>query len=170
MIRLAPLRPDSAPAQAQARGLPIRGGFTIVEVMLAASVLVFVIASSLTVIQYGMRAVDTARNMTLAGQICQSALEVLRLQNWAQISALPAESNVNITDVISSGTTTPLDSALNTVAARFTCTRTITDPKIHMRAITIQVTWRGNDGRLHSISAKARYAKNGLNDYLYTSH
>lgn len=170
MNRLASLRPDSASDRERKRGPSIRDGFTIVEVMLAASVLVFVIASSLTVIQYGMRAVDTARNMTLAGQICQSALEVLRLQNWSQISALPAESTVNITDVISSGTTTPLDSALNTVAARFTCTRTITDPKINMRAITIHVNWRGNDGRLHSLSAKARYAKNGLNDYIYTSH
>jgi len=171
MTRLAPRPQDPTPE----RGRPVRrgasrAGFTIVEVMLAASVLVFVIASSLTVIQSGMRAVDTARNMTLAGQICQSALEVLRLQNWTQISALPAESTVNINDVISSGAATPLDTALNAVAARFTCTRTITDPKINMRTIRIQVNWRGNDGRLHSLSANARYAKNGLNDYLYTSH
>lgn len=138
--------------------------------MTAATILLLVIASSLTVLQFGMRAVDTARNMTLAGQICQSALEVLRLQSWAQISALPGESSVNINEVISSGATTSLDATLNTVTARFTCSRKITAPKANMRRITITVGWRGNDGRPHTVSAEARYAKNGLNDYIYVSH
>ena len=73
---------------------------------MAGTILAMVIASSLLVLQTGMRAVDTARNMTLAGQISQSALEVLRLQNWGQVSALPASSTVNIADTINSGTST----------------------------------------------------------------
>src|SRR4051812_36537937 len=79
-----------------------RRGFTILEVMSAATILVLVIATSLTVLQRGMRAVDTARNMTLASQISQSELEVMRLQNWSQISALPAFASINISDAISS--------------------------------------------------------------------
>jgi type II secretory pathway pseudopilin PulG len=145
-------------------------GFTLFEVMLAACVLAMVIATSLTVVQTGMRAVDTARNMTLANQICQSAIEVLRLQNWSQISALPAVATVNIPSVISSGSSTTLDTTLNAFTGLFTCTRTVTEPKTNMRMITITVTWTGNDGRPHSVSSQARYAKNGLNDYIYVSH
>ena len=137
---------------------------------MAASILVLVIASSITVLQAGIRIVDTARNMTMAGQICQSALELLRLQSWAQISVLPAEAAVNVTQAISSGNATALDARLNAVAGRFTCTRTITSPKVNMRRITITGTWRGVDGRLHSVSVETRYVKNGLNDYLYVSH
>ena len=145
-------------------------GFALFEVMVAATILVLIIATSLTVLQTGMRAVDTARNMTLAGQISQSALEVLRLQNWTQITALPGSSTVTISDAISSGTSTTLDATLNSVTSRFTCTRTVTAPKANMRLITITVSWRGNDGRAHSISSQARYAKNGLNDYIYVAH
>jgi prepilin-type N-terminal cleavage/methylation domain-containing protein len=144
--------------------------FTLIEVMLAASVLVLVIATSLTVVQAGMRAVDTARNMTLANQICQSAIEVLRLQNWTQISALPSVATVSIPSVISSGSSTSLDNTLNSFTGLFTCTRTVADPKANMRMITITVTWTGNDGRAHSVATQARYAKNGLNDYIYVSH
>jgi hypothetical protein len=144
--------------------------FSIFEVMMSATILVLVISSSLVVLQTGMRAVDTARNMTLASQISQSALEVLRLQNWAQISALPASSTVNISEAISSGSTTVLDTTLTAITARFTCTQVVTDPKTNMRLITITVGWRGNDGRTHALSSQARYGRNGLNDYFYTSH
>jgi type II secretory pathway pseudopilin PulG len=145
-------------------------GFTIFEVMMAASILVLVISTSLAVLQTGMRAVDTARNTTLASQICQSAIEVLRLQNWTQICALPASEAVNISSVISSGTGTTLDTTLSTFTSLFTCTRTVSASKTNMRVITITVSWNGNDGRAHSVSTQARYAKNGLNDYIYVSH
>jgi hypothetical protein len=147
-----------------------RAGLTILEVMMAATILVMVIATSLTVLQSGMRAVDTARNMTLAGQIGQSELEVLRLKNWVQILALPAFANVNISDAISSGTATALDVSLNQMTQRFGCTRTVTEPKTNMRVITIEVSWHGNDGRLHAVATQARYAHNGLNDYIYVAH
>jgi prepilin-type N-terminal cleavage/methylation domain-containing protein len=147
-----------------------RRGFTIIEVMAAATILVLVISTSLVVLQRGMRAVDTARNMTLASQISQSELEVLRLQNWPQIAALPAFAVVNISDAISSGVSSTLDETLNAMTSRFTCTRTVTDPKANMRLITVNVTWQGNDGRSHSITAESRYSRNGINDYIYISH
>jgi hypothetical protein len=147
-----------------------RRGFTVFEVLLAATMLVLVISTSLSVLQSGMRAVDTARNMTLASQICQSAIEVHRLQNWTQISALSSSATVSVSSVISSGTGTTLDTTLSAFTSLFTCTRTVTTPKTNMRVITITVSWRGNDGRAHSVSTQARYAKNGLNDYIYVSH
>src|SRR5688572_19425444 len=62
--------------------------FTLVEVMMASVVMLFAIATSLTTLQYGLRSVDTARNTTIASQILQSSVELLRLQNWTQITAL----------------------------------------------------------------------------------
>lgn len=137
---------------------------------MAATILVLVIATSLTVLQSGMRAVDTARNMTLAGQIGQSELEVLRLKNWPQILALPAQEDINIREAISSGTDSALDHSLNLMTDRFACTRTVADPKPNMRLVTVAVTWHGNDGRAHAVATQARFARNGLNDYIYVSH
>lgn len=167
-VASVPLR--AIPDRRQPAGSRRVRAFTIFEVAVAATILALVIATSLTVLQTGMRAVDTARNTTLAGQISQSVIEVLRLQNWPQISALPAFASVDIPQAISSGSATALDATLNTVTSRFVCTRTVSDPKANMRLITVTVSWRGNDGRPHAISSQARYAKKGLNDYIYVSH
>ena len=151
---------------------PRQRGFTIVEVMMAAIVMVLGIVTSLTTLQFGMRAVDTARNMTLASQIMQSEMEIMRLQNWSQIIALPASATVDPATTISSGSSTTLDAMLNTIASRFTCTRTVADiaGRADIKLITLTVTWNGVDGRSHSLTYQTRYAKNGLSDYLYVSH
>lgn len=148
------------------------GGFTIVEVMLAAGVLALAIATSITTLQFGLRQVDTARSMTLAGQIMQSEMEILRLQNWAQIAALPASATVDPSASITSGTATTLDATLTTIANRFTCTRTVEDisGKADMKVITLVVAWTGIDGRAHDLRFQTRYARNGLSDYFYVAH
>lgn len=139
---------------------------------MAAIVMVLGIVTSLTTLQFGMRSVDTARNMTLAAQIMQSEMEILRLQNWTQISALPATATVDPTSTISSGSTSALDTMLNAIANRFACTRTVADisGRADIKLITLTVGWAGVDGRSHSLSYQTRYAKNGLSDYLYVSH
>ena len=147
-------------------------GFTIVEFMMASVVMVFAIATSLTTLQFGMRAVDTARNMTLASQIMQSEMEILRLQNWAQITALAASAVVDPSTTISSGSGTTLDATLTTIASRFICTRTVESisGRADIRLITLRVSWIGVDGRSHQVSYQTRYAKNGLSDYFYVAH
>jgi Tfp pilus assembly protein PilV len=153
-------------------------GFTVIEVAMAGIVLALGIVTSLTALQYGMRQVDTARSMTLAGQIMQSEMEILRLQNWAQIVALQtAQSSpttptvVNAATSITSGSSTPLDSTLTTIANRFSCTRLVEDVsgKTDMKQITLNVAW-GVDGRDHALRFQTRYAKNGLSDYFYVAH
>lgn len=146
---------------------------------MATFVLALGIATSLTALQYGMRQVDTARNMTLAGQIMQSSMEILRLQNWSQISALQTAqasattpSTVDPAATITSGSSTTLDATLTTIANRFTCTRLIENVsgKTDMKRITLNVTWNGIDGRAHALTFQTRYAKNGLSDYFYVAH
>jgi len=139
---------------------------------MAAIVMVLGIVTSLTTLQFGMRSVDTARNMTLASQILQSELEILRLQNWTQISALPASATVNPATSISSGSSSTLDTMLNTIASRFTCTRTVAaiSGRADIKLITLDVSWLGVDGRSHNVTYQTRYAKNGLSDYFYVAH
>lgn len=157
---------------------PQTRGFSILEVMLGATVMVLGIVTAITALQYGMRSVDTARNMTLAAQIMQSEVEILRLQNWTQISALPASANVDPSTMITTGSSTPLDATLTAIAARFTCTREVSNVsgkndlagQPNMKLITLTVNWSGLDGRPHALKFQTRYAKNGLSDYLYVAH
>lgn len=156
-----------------------RAGFTILEVAMAAFVLAFGIATSLTAIQHGMRQIDTARSMTLAGQIVQSEIEILRLQNWAQIVGLQAAqasaatpTTIDPATTITSGSATTLDTTLANIANRFECTRLIEDisGRANIKRITLTVTWEGIDGRAHNLSFQTRYARNGLSDYFYVAH
>lgn len=146
---------------------------------MAAFVLALGIITCLTALQFGMRQVDTARNMTLAGQIMQSEMEILRLQNWAQIVALQTAQSSPTTPAvvdpatsITSGSSTPLDATLTTIANRFSCTRLVEDVsgKTDMKQITLNVSWNGVDGRPHTLRFQLRYAKNGLSDYFYVAH
>jgi hypothetical protein len=84
-------------------------------------------------------------------------MEQLRLKSWTQLDAL-------------SGTApfTPDSSASG--ANAFTCTRSITAPKSDMKEITLTAEWRGSDGRPQTAKLVTRYGKNGLNDYISTTH
>ena len=152
---------------------PLRArAFTIVEVMMAATVMALGIATSLTALQFGLRATDTARNMTLAGQIMQSEIEILRLQNWAQISALDGTATIDPATTITTGSGTSLDTTLSRIASRFTVTRTVADisGRADIKIISLNVVWTGVDGRVHSLVFQTRYAKDGLADYFYVAH
>jgi Tfp pilus assembly protein PilV len=129
--------------------------FTLVEVMVAATVMIFGIVSAVTVSQRGLQAVDTARNLTVASQLMQNEMERVRLMSWAQLQALQQSGD----------TTVPL-----AAPARFTCTREITDVKTGMKQISLTATWHGYDGRPHTARLITRYGRNGLNDYFYTVH
>lgn len=175
---LASSRPPSVSVQARRAGRHSRG-FTIVEVALAGFILALGIVTSITALQYGMRQVDTARNMTLAGQIMQSEMEILRLQNWTQIVALQAAqasattpTTLDPATTITSGTSTTLDARLTAIANRFTCTRLVetVSGQADMKRITLRVEWSGVDGRTHNVAFQTRYAKNGLSDYFYVAH
>lgn len=155
MALFSPVRPPR-PARRRARFR----AFTLVEVMIAAIVMVLAIVSALTALQSGLRAVDTARGYTYASQVMQSELERLRLKSWVQIQALQssADNTVQATSVHGSP------------SASFACRRTIRDLKTDMKEITLESTWRGSDGRPHTARYVTRYAKSGLYDYLYTAH
>ena len=150
-----------------------RDGFTIFELSMAVMVMAFAIVTSLTVLQMGMRAMDTARNTTIAAQLLQSVMEDLRMLPWSatspqnSISSLEAATNNNTSgNVTLDASFTNGDAAAASMVSRFTLTRTITDVDAAMKQIDLTAEWRGIDGRLHSLKYASYYGKNGLHDYL----
>src|SRR5438552_1422420 len=126
-------------------------GFTLVEVMMAAVVLVLAITTAITTLQHGLQAVDTARGYTYASQVMQSEMERLRLKSWAQVQTLQnaGDNRVTVTTV----TGAP--------ASTFACTRTIRDLKADMKEIILESSWHGYDGRAHTARFVTRYGKSG---------
>ena len=147
-------------------------GFTIFEVMISTLVLALVITSSITVMQSGFRAMDTARNTTIAGQILQSVMEDLRMLPWSSTTSgansitLLQTSNNNVDGNVTLGASfTNGDAAAAAMVSRFTITRNITDVGTDMKNIALTAAWTGIDGRRHSLTYTSYYGKNGLHDY-----
>ncbi|MEX2044899.1 MAG: hypothetical protein WD941_06055 [Opitutus sp.] len=172
---MAPFHSSTPPAAAEAVTPTVwhRGrcrGFTIVEVAMATFVMAFGIASSIIALQTGFKAIDVARDGTLASQIMQSEIERLRLWPWNNTSTgavdsiceLPEEETVSLADMFT---------ASETITDKYTVTRTVTvddDRPDDVRYITITVAWNSFDGRSHTRSFTTMYSKNGLYDYYYT--
>lgn len=143
-----------------------KAGFTILEVMLAASILALAIATSITTMQRSFQSVDTARSMTLAGQIMQSEIERIRLRDWSTVQSYSTAE-----------TTLPIDSSFssngyvaNLIANRgLTLTRTVSDPETDLRQITMKVRWRNIDGRTMTRSYMTYYGRYGIYDYFYNT-
>lgn len=90
----------------------------------------------------------------------QSEFERLRIKNWEQIQTLQhgADTRVQV----------PAVPGVNN--GSFSCQRTIRDLKADMKEILLLSTWRGYDGREHTVRYVTRYGKSGLYDYFYTAH
>ncbi len=140
------------------------------EVAMAAVVMGLGISTSIIAMQTGFKALDVARDTTIASQILQSEMERLRLMAWNNpsttavdsICELPASATVDLSTMFSSATE---------FTSKFTVTRTVESDSTRpsdVRYITIAVRWRSYDGRTHNRTFRSMYAKNGLYDYYYT--
>jgi Tfp pilus assembly protein PilV len=138
----------------------VRRGFTVLEVMVAASVMLLGITTAILTLQRGFQALDAARNLTYASQVMQTELERLRLRSWDQLQTLQD----------SGATSVAVEAVTGLGGEGFTCTRTIRDIRTDMKEITLAATWRGHDGRPQTARLVTRYGRNGLYDYFYTAH
>lgn len=131
---------------------------TLVEVVLALFVVAFVLSSSIAAMMRAYPALDSARNVTIAGQMMQDELERLRLMDWTTLGTVP-----NGAATIDSSFT-----AHHAIGTRFQMERTIDSISSKMRRIKLTVSWTGYDGRNLSRSYEARYAKDGIYDFYYS--
>jgi Tfp pilus assembly protein PilV len=158
------------PPRADRRRIATRGreGFTIIEVALGTFVMALGISSAILSMQMGFKALNVARDTTLASQIMQSEIERVRLMQWNNpggavdsILELPASDTVALSTMFT---------ANPQLVAKFSVTRTVTvdGSRADVRYITLAVTWNSYDGRSHVRSFTTMYCKNGLYDYYHT--
>ena len=149
----------------RSRRLVGKGGFTIVEVAVAAAVMLMAVSTCLLVLQNGYKGVDTARSAILAGQIMQSEIERIRLMSWADINnatKLPPDADVDISTFVA---------ADPKIASKFRVRRLITPVtgrEDSMVTMTVTVTWTNSDQTSHTRTLSTRYSKDGLYDYYFT--
>jgi Tfp pilus assembly protein PilV len=148
--------------------------FTILEVMMAATVMALALTTSITTMQRGFLSLDTARNITIAGQILQCEVEKMRMVPWGTINAYAASTpNLAIEENFKNNPA---------VKARFTLSRTVTDVPTStnvptsvtttpdgMKEMTFTVSWTSYDGRPLSRSYTTYYGQKGLYDYYFNS-
>jgi prepilin-type N-terminal cleavage/methylation domain-containing protein len=96
-------------------------GFTIIEVMMAATILVVGFMGMIQAITIGSEMLATARRQTLAAQIITHEVEKLRLQNWTSISAL-----TNAAAAAYSSDSAAIGDAILTSGVSFTLQRDVT--------------------------------------------
>ncbi|HXH86766.1 MAG TPA: hypothetical protein VNI35_08050 [Nitrospira sp.] len=168
-----------------------RSGLTLVEVMAAAFVLILVLLSSITALQFGFKLVDNARMAVLADQAMQSQMENLRLLNWSYIGGTP---DANPWYFQSKSFTTNLSSAtqpinflpqLNTILGNATASQLqriktftlsvtpTTDPttgatRSEVMRLKIVIEWDGLGGHRFQREFQTMYAKAGISDYYYS--
>ncbi len=126
-------------------------GFTLVEVMMAATILVVGLVGMMQTVTIGSEMLDTARKQTLASQIIQHQIERVRLMNWSDVAALGA-----------SPTPVAVSDAFAAQGGGFACQRTATDVKAGLRRLTFTVTWKSNVNRSYTRTGETYVGKNGL--------
>ena len=142
-------------------------GMTIMEVLIAATLLAFVIMSSLTALSQAYGFTRHARMVTLAGQIVQSVMEDLRLRNYAQLKAYAAQTqpvayNAQIsTEGFTSNFTTGF-----AIAGTFTTLVTSTSTQLGKMSLTLNVSWT-EQGNSYNRTLITYFGEKGLSDYYY---
>jgi Tfp pilus assembly protein PilV len=155
----------SCPPRSRRRVL--RRGMTIPEVLIAATLLAFVIMSSLKALTEAFRLTRHARMVTLAGQIVQSTMEDLRLRNYSSLKAYAAQSQpVNFTSSLASERFSSAFTQGFTLSGTFTtliASNTGTPGKI---SASLTVTW-SEAGSVFSRKITTYFGEQGLSDYFY---
>jgi type II secretory pathway pseudopilin PulG len=157
-----------SPSASSARRLSDRRGFTVIEVVCAAFVLVFAIASSIVAMRSGFRSMDLARGLTLASQVLQSEIESIRLKSWDEISDTTTYRNYDPTSpqyIVFPDTGSGLEIKRRGITVEYRFSPISND----RREITMVATWSTRDGMKHTRSTKTVYCKDGLNDYFATN-
>lgn len=122
----------------------------MIEVMLAAAVMLAGIVGMMQVVTSGAEMLDASRKQTIATRIMQGEIETIRATNWAQLELLPATQDI------------PLNSSIQKIGQGFRCSRAISTVRAGMKQISYTVTWTGNTGRAYSRSSSTYVGKNGL--------
>ena len=159
--------------------LRIRAGFTIVEVALAATILLVGFAGMAEALIIGSGMLDTARKQAIAAQIIQSEIEYWRLQPWTTITGTGSSAlTTHEADYLANYPEFASNSLTTLAGNLFKFSRTVSyvpdrSNQILQVAMTVtwisitgkstSETWTSTSSKLHSRSCNAYIGKYGLN-------
>jgi Tfp pilus assembly protein PilV len=167
--------PDSSAARSD--------GFSIIEVMMAAAILLVGFIGVIQALTIGTESVDTVRKQQVAGQLVAAEIEKLRGSAWTTIANLPETGTITIgaagaitgdctAFALSNRTTDAVDDnlALSRLASGLTCSFTrlrlrptsATASNVTFVKVTYTVTWTSNTGRTHRHTTETFFSFNGL--------
>lgn len=110
--------------------------FTIVEVMMAAVILVVGFMGMIQAITIGSEMLATAQRQNLAAQILDHEIGKLRLNSWSSISALTDTSAATYSSDL-----TAINNSITSSGVSFQLERDVTDLTTDLREVTLTVTW-----------------------------
>ena len=134
--------------------------FTLIEVMVAAGVLVLTITGMIQVIVSGTEMLDVSRKQTIAMQIIHGQLDNIRLSDWNAVENLNTPRTVTVASGDQQGFV--FGSNLPAISPGFRCTRTISEVRTDLKQVTFTVTWTGRTGRTYTRTGSTYVGKNGL--------
>jgi Tfp pilus assembly protein PilV len=158
-------------------------GFTLVEVMMGATILVVGFIGMIQAVTIGSESLDTSRKQQVATQIMDAEIERLRSGSWSTIANLPSTGTIKISSAgtisgntslfalsTASSTGVGYTTPLSALAKGFTCSyaRTYLRPaaatagNVTFIKFVYTVRWTSNTGRAYSRSTETCFGMNGL--------
>lgn len=151
--------------------------FTLIEVLMAATVLVVSFTAVIQAVTMGAEMIDTARKQQIAQQIIEGEINGLRLGNWSDITNLADGTTYtatinstgnSITDTIHFKLGNNPDLMLQAksfscqVVASYLRPASATSSTVTFLSVTYQVSWTSTSNRTHARTNTAFFGQNGL--------
>ena len=126
-------------------------GFTLVEVVVSATVMLLVVTGMLTAISSGMQMLRTSQQTSVASNLITHEINELRMLPWTTVRNLSGSNNLS------------LPSRFAVVADGMSIRRTVVAEATDLRRIAFTISWTNHLGSAVSRSEEVLIAKNGLN-------
>lgn len=140
---------------------------TISEVLIAATLLGFVIVTSLTALTQAYRFTHHARMVTLAGQVLQSVMEDLRMKHSGDLLAYAGQTQpVDFASMLASERFSSDFTRGFVLMGLFTTVVASVPPQLGRITVTLTLTWTENRVTFSRV-LMTYFTEQGLSDYYY---
>jgi prepilin-type N-terminal cleavage/methylation domain-containing protein len=133
------------------------GGFTLIEVMIASSIMLLVLGSVMALASRGYKYVGDMRRSARSSQVLQQKMEDIRLLNiWNNVWAL---NNTSFNDTNVAGMTYNGKVTISSYNPPY--------PTTQVAKVTLTVTWTNSQSRVMTNRLTGLVCQNGLNKYIF---
>ena len=148
-----------------------RGAFTLIEVLVATVIALFMFVSYYAAISEGVQVIQVAREDLRATQIMNNRMEGIRLYRWDQLTNQTLMPANFLETFYPAGTTT--NQGFNYTGVVSVANVGLSSPASsysnNMYQLSITLTWQST-GVLHTRSMTTYCGKYGIQNYVYTSN